>query len=102
MIQPRTIALIDRARSARVVPLRRCGRQRLIVGPIVLAASPLTAGAKLTKQCASPAADQPRTKRVAQERELLGLVRAGAVRVLAVHDARLVRIELQTDHAPAA
>ena len=37
------------------------------------------------------------TKRVAQEVELLVLVRAGAVRVLAVHDARLVRIALQTD-----
>src|SRR5665213_240148 len=46
---------------------------------------------------ASLAPRQPRTKRVAEERELLVLVRALAVRVLAVHDARLVQIELQTD-----
>src|SRR5262249_16583370 len=38
-----------------------------------------------------------RTKRVAKEVEALVLMRAGAVRVLAVHDARLVQIQLQTD-----
>src|ERR1035441_2792352 len=44
-----------------------------------------------------PVLRQPRTKRIAQEVEPLVLSRASAVRVLAVHDAGLVRMKLQTD-----
>src|SRR5206468_480534 len=44
-----------------------------------------------------PGPDRPLTERVAQEVEPLVLVRAGTVLALAVHDARLVRMQLQTD-----
>ena len=40
---------------------------------------------------------QPRSKRVTQEVEPLVLMSERAVVVLAVHDARLVRMQLQTD-----
>src|ERR1035437_3701518 len=53
--------------------------------------------AEADEQLAAPVPSPPRTKRVAQKRELLVLVRALAVRVLAIHDARLVQIQLQTD-----
>jgi hypothetical protein len=45
---PCTITLIDRARSVRVVPERRCKRQRRISHPSCLRASSLTAGTKPT------------------------------------------------------
>jgi hypothetical protein len=49
------------------------------------------------EQLAASISGASRTKRVPEEIEPLVLVRAGAVCVLAVHDARLVQIELQTD-----
>lgn len=46
---------------------------------------------------AAPVLGQPWTKLVPQERELGELKRAPSVRVLAVDDARLIWMQLQTD-----
>jgi hypothetical protein len=54
-------------------------------------------GQERHEMLAVPVLGQPRPELIAQERELDVLVGARAVRVLAVHDARLVRMQLQTD-----
>src|SRR6184192_1604567 len=85
------------ARSLRDLSLRRARCQERISRPIALIASLLTAGRNDTKCLPHLFLGQPWTKRVPQERERRNLMIATPVGVLAVDDAGLVRMQLQTD-----
>src|SRR3954469_13166646 len=86
-----------RARSPRDLSLRRARCHERISRTIALIASLLTAGRKLTK-CLPHLFLASRGRNVLpQERERRDLMIATPVVVLAVDDARLVRMQLQTD-----
>src|SRR6478736_1311586 len=85
-----SLAMPDRS-----VPVRRLRCQALICRPFAFFAFALMAGRKFTKNPFRPRARRPR-KGIAEEVET-GVLRIPApVRVLAVHDLRLLRVQLQT------
>jgi hypothetical protein len=94
LIQPRTWGLISWARPDRSVPLRRLRCQSLIWRPFAFLAVALMAGRKLTKNPCRPFG-QASPKGVAEEVELRVLEVSPAVRVLAVHDLRLIGVQLE-------
>ena len=83
-----------RASPARSVALRRLRCQSLICSPIACFALGLTAGEKLTKK-ASSATGPPAPEGVAEKVEAGVLRLVTAVRVFAVHDLRLVAMQLK-------
>ena len=66
-------------------------------GPSPVIASLLTAGEEVHEVLSPPVLGQPWTKRVPQERERRDLMIVTPVDVPAVDDARLVRMQFQTD-----
>ena len=95
--QPRTWALMAPASPARSVALRRLRCQSLICLPIAFFALGLMAGEKLTKK-ASSATGPPTTEGVAEKVEAGVLRLITAVRVFAVHDLRLVGMQLKAQN----